>query len=288
MNHFSVLLSVYNAENHKYLEAALSSIWDRQLLKPKQIVIVKDGPLTMDLDKVIYDFTLKAPVKLVELKENVGLGLALATGLKHCDFEIVARMDSDDISTSDRFSKQISKISEGYDLVSSWSKFFENNIENIIATKKRPEKHVDIFNLAKKRSPVCHASSVFRKSKVLESGSYRHFPYYEDYDLWVRMLLNNSKFYNLQDYVYLIRGSNSQFGRRGGLKYLITEIRAHYNFFKIGFLNFFELLRNILIRCLIRLQPIFLRRILYLFIWIITKKKWKVKVTLINFLKKLD
>tara|TARA_B100000886_G_C20421342_1_gene491754 strand:- start:1838 stop:2668 length:831 start_codon:yes stop_codon:yes gene_type:complete len=271
MNKFSVLISVYASESSKYLELALKSIWDDQLLKPDEIVIVKDGPLNFNLDHVIEIFRKSKPVKLVELDENLGLGLALAIGLKNCKYDIVARMDSDDISRFDRFSKQIPLMSKGYDVVSSWSKFFENEIDNTIATKKRPEFHEDIYKLAKRRSPVCHASSILRKSKVIDSGNYRNVPMYEDYDLWVRMLLNKSKFYNLQDYVYLIRGSNNQFGRRGGLNYLRTEIISHINFYNLGFLNFFELTRNLIFRILVRTQPIVIRRKIYLLIWKISR-----------------
>ena len=267
MHNFSVLLSVYHKETPIFLTHALHSIWDNQTLKPSEIVIVKDGLLTKELDAEIEQFSQKAPVKVISLKHNVGLGPALAAGLLECSNELVARMDSDDVSYPNRFEKQIPLMEKGYDVVSSWSIFFENTLANIIATKKRPERHEKIMKLAKKRSPVCHASCILRKSKVLEAGNYRNYPYYEDYDLWVRMLLNGSKFYNLQDYVYYVRGSLSQFGRRGGLSYLKTEIKVHRNFRKVGFLTRFELMRNVMIRIVIRVLPVSLRKNVYMLIW---------------------
>ena len=43
---FSVLLSVYSKEKRKNLELALKSIYDDQILKPDEIVLVEDGHLT--------------------------------------------------------------------------------------------------------------------------------------------------------------------------------------------------------------------------------------------------
>ncbi len=50
---FSVLLSVYKNEQAEFLSSALSSIWHDQSLKPDQIVLVKDGVLTPELEAVL-------------------------------------------------------------------------------------------------------------------------------------------------------------------------------------------------------------------------------------------
>jgi len=264
---FSVLLSTYYKENPEYLKAALESIWDNQTLKPDEIVIVKDGPLTKELDFIIDSFCKKAPVNIVTLEKNMGLGIALSKGVEACSNDIIARMDSDDISFPDRFEKQIPLMQKNFDVVSAWVIFFENSIRDNTLTKKIPEKHEEIIKLAKKRCPVSHACSIIRKSKVLEAGNYRHYPLYEDYDLWVRMILNNAKFYGLQDFIYWVRIYDAQFERRGGFNYLKTELKAHYEFKRIGFLNFYEFIRNIMVRVFVRLIPSGFRRLIYMFFW---------------------
>ena len=50
---FSVLMSVYKKENPIYLSDSLESILVNQNLKPDELVLVKDGPLTDELEKVI-------------------------------------------------------------------------------------------------------------------------------------------------------------------------------------------------------------------------------------------
>lgn len=266
-NHFSVLISVYNQELPEYLQQALDSLINQSII-PSEIIIVKDGILTSQLNNVINSFCKKFQfVKIVENEINIGLGLSLAKGLLVCTNELVARMDSDDISKPDRFEKQLSIINLGFDVVSSWSEFFEGQQSNVIAVKKRPENHTQIAKSAKRRSPVCHASTMFRKSAVLRAGNYKHCLFYEDYYLWLRMIKSGARFYNIQDYIYSIRISNDQIGRRGGLRYLKNELITFYKFYKENLYSFYDLLINSIIRVFTRLLPIKLRKSAYLLMW---------------------
>lgn len=92
---YSVLISVYYKERPIYLKSALDSVLN-QTLPPSEIILVKDGPLTAELENVLssYDTNL---LKVIPLPDNLGLSKALNIGLKHCSYEFVARMDTDDI-----------------------------------------------------------------------------------------------------------------------------------------------------------------------------------------------
>ena len=95
---FSVLMSVYHKDDPTYLDTALNSLTE-QTAVPDEIVLVKDGPVSQQLEEVIDAFHKKfCNLKIVALEKNSGLGNALNQGLKHCSHELVARMDSDDIS----------------------------------------------------------------------------------------------------------------------------------------------------------------------------------------------
>ena len=137
---FSVLLSVYWKENPDWLRLSLKSIWEDQSLKPAEIVLVKDGPLTDRLETVISQFKQSAPLKIVPLSQNQGLGRALNEGLKFCSFDLVARMDTDDISKPDRFEKQIRFISQHPDIsvVGSWVDEFIGNPDHVVSERKLP------------------------------------------------------------------------------------------------------------------------------------------------------
>ena len=129
MNSFSVLLSVYFKENPNYLAKALESIWINQVLKPTQIVVVKDGALTPELEEVLNDFSKIAPIDYVVNENNIGLSASLNKGLKACKYEIVARMDTDDISCPNRFEKQMAFFNEnpGIDILGSFATKIDEN-----------------------------------------------------------------------------------------------------------------------------------------------------------------
>ena len=101
-------MSVYVKENPEYFDTALESVVN-QTLMPNEIVIVKDGALTKELDAVIEKYVSKYPqlFNIVALEENVGQGKARNAGLMACKHNIVALMDSDDIAINNRFEIQI-------------------------------------------------------------------------------------------------------------------------------------------------------------------------------------
>lgn len=265
---FSVLISVYNKESPKYFEEALKSIWDFQTLKPSQIVIVKDGPLNLELNLTIEKFSENAPVKLIEFEHNMGLGIALAEGLKRCDNDLIARMDSDDIASPNRFEKQINYLKSNPDisLLSSHIAEFINDPSMTTSIRKVPIANSDILKFAKKRNPMNHMVVMYKKSAVLDAGNYQPFPGYEDYYLWVRMLLKGYSAANLNDNLVYARIGNNMIARRQGIKFFNEEIRLQKEFLRLHFINVFDFIQNILFRALPRLMPIFILKIIYRFL----------------------
>lgn len=261
---FSVLMSVYYKEHPSYLKQSLNSIWN-QTVRPTEIVLVKDGPLTPQLDKVIDDVIAKMPIRIVRLSKNMGLGIALNTGLEECSFDIVARMDSDDISKKDRFEKQLNYFSANpkADVVGSWVDEFYDNIDHVVGQRRVPENNCEIIKYAKQRSPMNHPTVMLKKSAVIAAGGYLHMPLYEDYYLWIRMLSNGSQFYNIQESLLFFRTSPDLYKRRGGFNY----VKYDYNFQKLlvsqKLQSKFQALLNLVIRVPIRIIPNSLRGMLY-------------------------
>ena len=95
---YSVLMSVYHADNPDWLRVSIKSILD-QTIPTDDFVIVCDGPLSEGLNQVLDEYSeVNNCIHVFRLKKNVGLGNALAFGIKCCKNELVARMDADDIS----------------------------------------------------------------------------------------------------------------------------------------------------------------------------------------------
>lgn len=262
---FSVLMSVYHKENPLFLEEAVKSVFQQSLL-PDEVIIVEDGVLTDELYTALGNLEGRYPeIKRIKLSYNEGLGRALNEGLKYCSHDIVARMDTDDIALPDRFLKQLEIIQQYPDaeIVSSWIDEFIDSPDNIISTRKLPQFPYQIYQYAKSRCPVNHPCVVFKKSAVLFAGGYQHFPLFEDYYLWIRLLMNGAKFYNIQESLLLFRTSSDLYKRRGGLKHGINEIKFQYQIKKIGFISWWKFTQNIVIRFIVRVLPNSTRKIIY-------------------------
>lgn len=262
---FSVLLSLYYKENPLFLRESLVSIFS-QTLFPDEVVLVEDGPLTDDLKAVVDEFAQTYSVlKVVSLPVNGGLGKALNEGLKHCSYDIVVRMDTDDISRPYRFEKQVSYMEAhpDVDVCSAWIDEFQGNISNVVTTKCLPETSEEIYEYGKKRCPINHPAAVFRKHAVLAAGGYMHYPLFEDYYLWARMLVAGAKFYNFQESLLWFRTTPDVYRRRGGWRYAMTEIRLQFLFVGIGYIGFGTFLKNLSIRFIVRIVPNNFRTFIY-------------------------
>ncbi len=260
---FSVLLSVYRKERASWLRESLESVFG-QTVRPSEVVLVEDGPLTAELDAVVGEFVRREPcLKVVKLPVNGGLGAALNEGLKHCTHELVARMDTDDICKPNRFERQLAVFRKHpeVDICSAWIDEFETDKEHVTSRRLLPERHEDIVRYAKSRCPVNHVAVVYKKSVVLGLGGYQGFP--EDYYLWVRMIMNGCRFYNVQESLLWVRFSTDVLRRRGGWSYAKDDLRAQWNFRKVGFLSWPEFLRNAAVRGVVRLMPNGARTFIY-------------------------
>ena len=262
---FSVLIPVYYKDNPSFLTDALQSIED-QTLVPTEIVIVKDGPVPREIDEVISCFIQHCSIdtSVVPLKENRGLGNALNEGLARCNNNVIARMDADDISMKERFEVQFGVLRAGeYDLVGSVVEEFSSENPRVSRLRKVPETHDDIVRFAKRRNPVNHPTVMFRKEAVEAAGGYKEIAGFEDYFLWARMLVNGSKFFNVQEPLLRFRTDKNTFRRRGGIAYLGREISFRKQLVEIGLISPWELVFDLFPRTLLRLAPNKLRRFVY-------------------------
>lgn len=260
---FSVLMSVYFREKAEYLDLALESVLIDQTYKPSELILVADGQLTDELYAVIRKYQgVFANMKLVQLPQNVGLGKALNEGLRHCTYEWVARMDSDDISTPDRFEKQVGYIKNypSVDVLGTALSEFETNPSEIIAVKRCPQ---DIESYIKFRSPLNHPTVMYKRSSVLAAGGYVHCPFMEDYHLWIRMHSAGFKLTSLQETLYLFKMDSDTFKRRGGWQYVKSEYRIQKLLLAKKIISHPRFLTNVAIRCSARLIPNSLRAFLY-------------------------
>lgn len=153
---YSVLMSVYYKEHPDYLRQSMQSIYD-QTVPTDNFVLVCDGSLTPELDAVIAEMQKKFGSRLYvhRLARNGGLGNALNEGMKYCKNELVARMDSDDVSRKDRCEREIQIFEEYPDvsIVSGVIEEFVGNISNVQSRRVVPQRQEDIIAFAKNEIP---------------------------------------------------------------------------------------------------------------------------------------
>lgn len=255
---FSVLISVYKGDNPEYFKQAMDSVIN-QTAKPDEIVLVKDGPVTGELENIISEYKQKMgdSLKVVGLKENKGLGAALAEGIRNCSFDIVARMDSDDINSPDRFEKQLRFLRNNpeVDVVSCFAATFETDPQKPLFVRRGPLLHEQIAKQLRYRFCMNHPATMFRKNTVLQAGNYPDMPRMQDYHLWARMLLNGAKMAIIGQVLYCHRWERELIRRRSGFKRAALQIRLQKEFLEIGFVNKWQFLRNVIVRSAATLLP---------------------------------
>lgn len=223
MHKYSVLMSLYIKENPDHFRLALKSMID-QTIRPDEIVLVEDGPLTNELYAVVDEY--KECLHIVNNEKNLGLGLALARGLEECQNELVARMDADDVAKLDRCEKQLIFFDNNPDIsiLGGQIEEFVANPENVVGKRVVPETDEVLKKFMKKRCPFNHMTVMFKRSAVLHVGNYQDWFCNEDYYLWVRLALADFKFANLPDTLVHTRVGSDMYQRRGGDKYFKSEI----------------------------------------------------------------
>ena len=254
---FSVLISVYKKEKPAFLTLALDSVFN-QTARAAQVVLVKDGPLTPELDSVIDEYCAKYPeLDIVPLAENRGLGLALAEGMLHCKYELVARMDSDDIARNDRFEKQLGIFEKNpsIDICGSHMLEFEDDASNVVTRRKVPLTDAEIKQYQRRRDGLNHVTVMFKKSSVLKAGNYQHCPLMEDTLLWVNMFKNGAKAINIDDYLVNVRIGADMYERRGGWTYFKRYKDARKKIYQTGYISWWDYIYTLIVQAIVALLP---------------------------------
>lgn len=258
MTKFSVLMSLYIKEKPQYVEECFQSLL-RQTVKADEWVVVEDGPLTEELYAVLDKYEKEYPglIKRVPFKENRGLGLALQSGVPECTYDIIARMDTDDICREDRFEKQLSEFEKdpGLDIIGSHIDEFEDTPDTIVAKRLVPVTDAEIKKYQKKRDAFNHMTVMYKKKAVLDAGNYQSCPLMEDTYLWVRMMKNGVKCKNVDDALVYARIGKDMFTRRGGWAYFKKYKAGQKMVYDTGYISWLDYASVITIQFFVALVP---------------------------------
>ncbi len=262
---FSLLLPVYGGDDPAYLREAFASTVPDQTRRPDDVVIVQDGPVPAELAQTLDELseTSPVPVNVVRLEHNIGLGPALDVGLAACKHDVVARMDADDVSVSQRFEVQMPLIESGADIVGAALMEFVDDIGHVVQTRVPPLDPAWIRSAARFRDPFNHPTIVYRRAFVQEVGGYQDLPLMEDYLLFARMLAHGAEPANVAEPLVYYRIGAGAYARRGGRELLRSELALQRRFRELGITTRRQYVRNVVVRGGYRLVPEPVRRVAY-------------------------
>ena len=252
----SLILSIYIKNLPlQFIECYNSILY--QTTFTNEIIIIKDGQLTKELDNILFTMQKKDGVQILSLPKNVTQGPARAEGIKAAKNDWIAIMDSDDICMPDRFEKQIAMIEANPDLslIGGQIAEFGEEPDKIKASRRVPITHDEIIKFAKWRNPFNTMTVMFKRDLALEAGNFRYFPGFEDYDLWARMIKCGAVCANHPDVLVKARVGSGMYGRRRGLPYIKSEWQMQRELLELGLINKAEFARNVAVRTPARLLP---------------------------------
>lgn len=262
----SVIIAVYKNDDSLFFDEAIKSLLNQTYL-PNEIIVVIDGFVSTEINDVLSKYFKNELFSFIRLSENKGLANALNLGIESAKYDLIARMDADDICFPERLEKQIDYMfKENLDIVGGQIIEFGKNIQDVISERKVPLNHNDIIKFLKLRSPFSHPTVLFKKDVFTSLGGYSLKVFPEDYDFFVRAYLKGFKFGNLNENILWFRlGANysEAIKRRWGIKYAKNEYKLYKHFLKIGFFEVSDFLKVVVLKIPIRLLPFFLYKYIY-------------------------
>ena len=223
---FSVAISVYKSDDPEFFDRALFSVTEMQTIKPDEIVLVVDGPVCEELNCVIEKYEQQYSIfHIIRLEKNGGLGNALKIAVENSKHDLIARMDSDDVSLPTRFEQQLKYFEEHpeVDIVGGDITEFIGDEANIVGKRVVPKSNEEIREYMKKRCALNHVSVMYKRDAVQDVGGYQDWFCNEDYYLWIRMWLNGAVFANTGSILVNVRVGEEMYSRRGGKRYYNSE-----------------------------------------------------------------
>ena len=221
----SVLVSSYNTKGI-YIQECLESIKNQIGYFNIELVWINDGSdkLHTTLLKKYLDNFIKTTrfITLVyeENDENKGIGYSLNKGVHLCSYDLIVKMDSDDIMVNNRIQKQIEFMELNPDIMICGSQLngFKDNINNVSFTSNHPIITWEQYKEKPSHWFVNHPTLCYRKKAVLEAGNYDKFKnkMIEDFDLELRMLKKFGVVYNLSEALLYYRLHDKQVTHNGG------------------------------------------------------------------------
>jgi len=249
---FTVLLPLYQRKDLQLnLPKVLSSIYNNTVI-PNALIILIDGELTSNfynsirLEQKKYNFT-------VLKSKKVGLAKILNKGIEKVNTCWISRMDGDDLCEFDRFENSIKFMKFNYDLFGGQVRELDCRLKYPLL-KKVPCSRDDIIKSIKYRNPFNHMTVFFKTDFVKKIGGYPDLYLKEDYALWCKFIYHGAKVANMNKIVVNVK-TDGMHARRGGIKYIISEIKLQKILLSCNLTNVFTSIFVCILRITVHALP---------------------------------
>lgn len=267
---FSVSMCVYGGDHPAHFDMALDSVVN-QITQPAEIVLTVDGPIPKTIKDVIEKYRAQltqSPIdfRVIYLEKNMGHGEARRICFNHCQCNLIAMMDADDLSVPDRFKKQLAIFMQHPELsiVGGNIHEFIGTPDNCVGKRIVPKEDAAIKVYMQKRCPMNQVTVMFRKADVDAVGGYLDWFCEEDYYLWLRLALAGKQFANVQECLVNVRVGEKMYQRRGGWKYFQSEAKLQCFMLKKGLIGLPRFAANVAERLVLQvLMPNKLRGFIF-------------------------
>jgi glycosyltransferase involved in cell wall biosynthesis len=193
----SVILPVNR--HHSYLQPAIESILE-QSFTAFELLVVAEVEFFPKEDAILQLGQYDPRIRVIPLTISPGLALALNVGIMASRGKYIARMDSDDLSMPDRLEVQVRFLDSHPDIVAVGARVALIDGEGKSIDRDFPfyETDAQIRRVLPIRNPMPHPVMTFRKSALVQAGSYRYSFLGEDWELFLRIVRNPAaKLHNL-------------------------------------------------------------------------------------------
>lgn len=206
----SVVMAIYN-EPIEWIKESIDSILN-QTYKDFEFIIVNDNPERIENHQILECYSIKdGRINVIHNLTNLGLTKSLNIAVRLAKGEFIARMDADDVSMPERFEKQLSLMKSNPDCDYSGTDailFSKLKIEGI---RKTPLNNIQLANILFTSNPICHPSVIFRKKSINVYSLYdEECLKSQDYELWLRFLVEGKKYMGLPESLIKYRISDQQ------------------------------------------------------------------------------
>jgi len=186
MPRVSVLIPLHNCEST--LRRSLDSVYSQDYNDFEVVAVLNN--CTDRTESILDDYKGHSQTLKILQCDIPGIVPTLNTGIQHCEGELIARQDGDDLWYPEKLKKQVEFLDKNpdIDIVGTQMRQVDGTGMPISASLVHPTTDVEIKGkLLSGNNSIVHPTVVFRKRILLRAGTYDgHYRFAEDYHFWLK------------------------------------------------------------------------------------------------------